>query len=205
MARITAVAPHEAGPLVKLAYSYAKRRFGAVPEPFAVLANHRKLFFATAVAETAAEKASTVLPASIRELAVYRTAWVVGCSWCVDFGEMLMRLDGLDEAKLKEIGSYETSPAYNDDERAVIAYADAMTATPSDVTDEQVADLERRFGKDGTLELTFQIALENQRARMNKALGITEQGFGSGEACRVPWAAEDSTTGDPAVRSAVFR
>ena len=38
------------------------------------------------------------------------------------------------------------------------------------------------------IELTYQIGVENMRARMNTALGITEQGFSSGDACRVPWA-----------------
>ncbi|NMN96434.1 carboxymuconolactone decarboxylase family protein [Antrihabitans stalactiti] len=190
MARIAAVSPQEASPMVKLAYKYASKQFGEVPEPFAVAANHKKLFFAIAVAETAAQKASTVLPANIRELAVYRTAWTVGCSWCVDFGAMLMRLDGLDIDKLKEIGDYATSPLFSEDERAAIAYSDAMTSTPTEVTDEQVADLEQRFGRDGLVELTFQIALENQRARMNSALGITEQGFNTGDACKVPWAVD---------------
>ncbi|CNW83416.1 transposase [Mycobacterium tuberculosis] len=41
------------------------------------------------------------------------------------------------------------------------------------------------------IELTYQIGVENMRARMNSALGITEQGFNSGDACRVPWAAPD--------------
>ena len=190
MARIAAVSPQEASPMVKLAYKYASKQFGEVPEPFAVAANHKKLFFAIAASETAAQKASVVLPANIRELAVYRTAWTVGCSWCVDFGAMLMRLDGLDIDKLKEIGDYATSPLFSEDERAAIAYSDAMTSTPTEVTDEQVADLENRFGRDGVVELTFQIALENQRARMNSALGITEQGFNTGDACKVPWATE---------------
>jgi alkylhydroperoxidase family enzyme len=188
MARIAAVAPQDAGPLVRVAYWYAKHRFHAVLEPFAVMANHRKLLVAEAIAETAAQKASTVLPANVRNIAVYRAAWTIGCSWCVDFGTMLMRLDGLDIDRLKEIGDYATSPRYSDDERAAIAYADAMTATPPQATDEQVADLERRFGRAGVVELTYQIALENLRSRMNSALGITEQGFSSGDACRVPWA-----------------
>ena len=42
------------------------------------------------------------------------------------------------------------------------------------------------------MELTYQIGTENMRARMNAALGITEQGFSSGDACQVPWATEDS-------------
>jgi alkylhydroperoxidase family enzyme len=68
-----------------------------------------------------------------------------------------------------------------------------MTATPTEATDEQVADLERRFGRDGVVELTYQIALENLRSRMNSSLGITEQGFSSGDACRVPWDTETTT------------
>ncbi|MDX6231268.1 MAG: hypothetical protein QOH68_219, partial [Nocardioidaceae bacterium] len=75
-------------------------------------------------------------------------------------------------------------------EREVIRYADAMTETPMAVTDEQVSALVEKYGNDGVLELTYQISHENQRARMNHALGITEQGFSSGDACRVPWATE---------------
>jgi AhpD family alkylhydroperoxidase len=194
MTRIPAVSPDEAGPLIKLSYQYARRRFGEVPEPFAVVANHPKLFVAEVISESAAAKASRVLPTSVRDLAVYRAAWTIGCSWCVDFGTMMARLDGLDLDQLKEIGDYATSSHYSEDERAAIAYADAMSATPPEATDEQVADLERRFGRDGVVELTYQIALENLRSRMNSALGITEQGFSSGEACRVPWANQTTTT-----------
>jgi AhpD family alkylhydroperoxidase len=193
MSRIPAVSPEEAGPLIKLSYRWAKRRFGEVPEPFAVVANHPKLFVAEVIAESVAAKASTVLPANVRDLAVYRVAWTIGCSWCVDFGTMLARLDGLDIDQLKEIGDYASSPRYSDDERAAIAYAEAMSATPPQATDDQVADLERRFGRDGVVELTYQIALENLRSRMNLALGITEQGFSSSEACRVPWDKEATT------------
>ena len=63
-----------------------------------------------------------------------------------------------------------------------------MTTEPHNVTDEQVDDLKRRFGEAGVVELTYQIGVENMRARMYAALGITEQGFSSGDACRVPWA-----------------
>jgi AhpD family alkylhydroperoxidase len=194
MSRIPAVSPEEATPLINFSYRYAKRRFGEVPEPFAVMANHPKLFVAEVIAESVAAKASRVLPANVRDLAVYRAAWTIGCSWCVDFGTMMARLDGLEIDQLKEIGDYASSARYSDDERAAIAYADAMSATPPQVTDEQVADLERRFGRDGVVELTYQIALENLRSRMNSALGITEQGFSTGEACRVPWANQTTTT-----------
>jgi AhpD family alkylhydroperoxidase len=185
--RIEPLAPQRAGLLTRAMYRIAKRRFGEVPEPFTVTAHHRGLLIAGAVHETLVERASKTLPPSVRELAVYWTARTVGCSWCVDFGSMLQRLDGLDTQRLREIDDYATSPAFTDDERAAIAYADAMTTDPHTVTDEQVADLRARFGDAGVIELTYQIGLENMRARVNSALGITEQGFSSGDACRIPW------------------
>jgi AhpD family alkylhydroperoxidase len=186
--RIEPLSPEKAPLLARLMYRYAKRRFGEVPVPFAVGAHHMPLLVANAVHETLLERASKTLPANVRELAVYWTARTVGCSWCVDFGAMLIRLDGLDVERLKSVDEYATSPLFSDDERAAIAYADAMTTDPHTVTDEQVADLRRRFGDKGVMELTYQIGTENMRARMNTALGITEQGFNSGDACRIPWA-----------------
>lgn len=192
--RIEPLPPKRAGLLTRAMYRVAKRRYGQVPEPFAVAAHHRKLMVASAVHETMIDRASKTLPVSVRELAVFWTARTVGCSWCVDFGSMLQRLDGLDMERLKDIDNYATSPAFTDDERAAIAYADAMTTDPHTVTDEQVADLRARFGDAGVFELTYQIGVENMRARMNSALGITEQGFNSGDACRIPWAAETTRT-----------
>jgi AhpD family alkylhydroperoxidase len=188
--------PRKRTPLwIRAMYRYAKRRFGEVPEPFTVIAHHRRLLVANAVHESMLEKASRKLPANVRELAVFWTARTVGCSWCVDFGSMLQRLDGLDIDRLKDIDNYATSPHYTDDERAAIAYADAMSTDPHSVTDEQVADLRRRFGDDGVIELTYQVGVENMRSRMYAALGITEQGFNSGDACRVPWADEHQDVG----------
>jgi AhpD family alkylhydroperoxidase len=186
--RIAPVPPKQAGLLTRGMYWYAKRRFGEVPEPFAVAAHHPRLLVANAVHEGLLQVGSKKLPATVRELAVFWTARTVGCSWCVDFGSMLMRLENLDVERLKSIDDYATSPLFTDDERAAIAYANAMTTDPHTVTGEQVADLRRRFGDDGVIELTYQIGVENMRSRMYSALGITEQGFNSGDACRVPWA-----------------
>jgi len=189
--RIAPVPPKQAGLLTRVMYRVARRRFGEVPEPFTVAAHHPRLLIANAVHEMLLDSGSKKLPKNVRELAVLWTARTVGCSWCVDFGSMLQRLDGLDVDRLKEIDNYATSPRYTDDERAAIAYANAMTTDPHTVTDEQVEDLRTRFGDDGVIELTYQIGVENMRARMYSALGITEQGFNSGDACRVPWASDE--------------
>jgi AhpD family alkylhydroperoxidase len=191
--RIEPLPPNKTSLIVRAMYRYARRRFGEVPEPIAVTAQHPRLLVANAVHEAMLQSASRTLPANVRELAVFWTARTVGCSWCVDFGSMLQRLDGLDIERLQHIDDYRTSVHFTDDERAAIDYANAMTTDPHTVTDEQVADLRHRFGEAGVIELTYQVGVENMRSRMNSALGITEQGFNSGDACRVPWADQTAT------------
>jgi len=186
MPRIPAVATKDAPLWLRWTYRYARKRYGAVPEPVAVSAHHGKLVRAGGLHELLVERAATTLPVSVRELCQYRAAVTVGCSWCVDFGAMLQRHEGLDIERLKHIDEYATSPLYTHQERLALAYADAMTATPVAVTDEQVAELEEEFGRKGVIELTYLIALENMRGRNNSALGIVDQGFTSGDACRIP-------------------
>ena len=172
-------------------YRFAKRRFGEVPEPFTVAAHHPRLLIANGVHEM-------LLQSGVEEAAGQRprAGGVLDRAHHRMLVVRRLRLDadaarGLDVERLKDIDKYATSPAFTDDERAAIAYADAMTTDPHTITDEQVADLVRRFGDDGVIELTYQIGVENMRARMYSALGITEQGFSSGDACRVPWATDE--------------
>lgn len=186
MPRIDPVTSEDAGPMTKAMYRYAAKRYGATPEPFAVSAQHKGLMIAGGVHEMLVEKVSKALPQNVRDIAVYRTAVNLGCQWCIDFGTMLQRHAGLDIERLKHIDDYATSELYTPEERLAIAYADAMTATPTAVTDEQVAELKVAFGDKGVVELTYHIALENMRSAINLALGLTAQGFTSGDACRVP-------------------
>ncbi|QGK69299.1 carboxymuconolactone decarboxylase family protein [Allosaccharopolyspora coralli] len=186
MPRIPELTTRQAGWFTRLFYKAIKRQYGAVLEPAGVTAHHTGLLLGMSVSEAAVHVAARALPASVRELAVYRVSTRIGCSWCVDFGTMLQRNQGLDIERLRHIDDYETSPSFSELDRLVIAYADAMTEQPMRVTDEQVAELDRRLGHKAMVELTYMIGLENSRTRFNHALGITDQGFTSGEACRVP-------------------
>src|ERR1041384_6757566 len=105
MSRIPAVPREQAGLFGKFLFRMAKKRYGVMPEPFAVSLHHRGVTFASGMHEMLAERASKQLPKSVRELAVYRAAVRLGCEWCIDFGTMLQRLDGLDIERLREIDS----------------------------------------------------------------------------------------------------
>lgn len=58
-----------------------------------------------------------------------------------------------------------------------LAYADAMTITGQDTTDELFARLREHLSEEALVELTAHIAFENFRSRFNHALRIEAQGF----------------------------
>jgi alkylhydroperoxidase family enzyme len=56
-----------------------------------------------------------------------------------------------------------------------LEYADAMTITGRDATDELFARLRRIYDDDAIVELTEIIAWENASAKFNRALRISSQ------------------------------
>jgi len=183
--RISPLRPSAARPTLRVAYAYCRRRFGEVPEPFSVAAHAPKVFWSLARHESSVERKWTKVDRHLRELAVLRAALTVDCPWCVDFGEMLSTKGGLPTAKLAALPAWRDSDAFSALERLVIEYADAMSTTPLQVTDELVAALREHLSDEQVVELTAYIALENSRARTNAALGIEPQGYSAG-ACKVP-------------------
>ena len=190
MPRLQPVPARSAGRLVGLASRYARRRFGAVPEPFGVMTHAPAVLWANAVHESMVERSWTRLDRALREIAVLRAALTVDCPWCVDFGTHLSEQGGVPRAKLEAVADWRASELFSPLERQVLDYAEALSETPLRATDAMVADLERDLGADGVVELTAYVALENSRSRFNAALGIGAQGFRDGDfrdgSCRVP-------------------
>jgi alkylhydroperoxidase family enzyme len=118
----------------------------------------------------------------------------------MDFGYFLAHTDGLDEAKVREVPRWRESEAFDETERAVLEYAEAMSTTPLTVTDEMVVRLDGLLGHAAMVELTFTIALENERSRFNAAMGLESQGYS--EVCELPLALPSTrASGLSAVRS----
>ncbi len=174
---------HPRTPLVRIAESYSRRRYGQVPEPGLALMHNRRVLTATIANENKVARWNKAGD-TVKALATMAAAAEIGCSWCLDFGYWASVHRGVDPAKLRAITGWQTAEVYDDDERAVIAYAVAMTRTPPEVTDEMVADLRTRFRDDELVEITAMVALENSRSRLNAAFGLTSQGFQ--DSCDLP-------------------
>jgi alkylhydroperoxidase family enzyme len=61
---------------------------------------------------------------------------------------------------------------FNDTERLVIELADALTDTPSDISDDLYARLRNQFSEEQLMQLGGHIAFENYRARWNRLFNV---------------------------------
>ena len=82
---------------------------------------------------------------------------------------------GVATEKIAALADYATSPLYTEAERTALAYADAMTITGRDVSDEQFARLREFYTDEEIVELTAVIAWENSSSKFNRALRVPSQ------------------------------
>ena len=81
------------------------------------------------------------------------------------------RKTGLTDAKLLAACGDDLT-VFGEVERLVIELADAMAATPSNVSDDLYARLRKQFSEEQLLQLGGQIAFENYRARLNRIFDV---------------------------------
>jgi AhpD family alkylhydroperoxidase len=173
--------------------TYTRRAFGEIPDNLYVYWHHRRVLKAVLRFEQKVARWDR-LDAGLKSYAQLASAGVIGCSWCLDFGYFMARNDGLDLAKVREVPRWRESEVFTPVERAVMAYAEAMSATPPTVTDGMVADLVDRLGTEAVVELTQMVALENMRSRFNSAAGLQSQGYS--DVCELPLAAPTAVRSD---------
>jgi alkylhydroperoxidase family enzyme len=82
---------------------------------------------------------------------------------------------GISEEKIDALPNYPVSDLYCEAERIALEFADAMTMTGQDVSDELFARLRELYDEDALTELTATIAWENASSKFNRALRVPSQ------------------------------
>ena len=77
--------------------------------------------------------------------------------------------------------NWRESGIFNAEEKAALEYAETMTFSNKQVTDEVVDNLRNFFNEDEIVELTGLIAFQNMSSKFNSALDVEPQGF-----CHMP-------------------
>lgn len=82
---------------------------------------------------------------------------------------------GVSEEKIDALADYVNSDLFSQAERLALEFADAMTITGRDVSDELFARLRVFYDEDALTELTATIAWENASSKFNRALRVPSQ------------------------------
>jgi alkylhydroperoxidase family enzyme len=95
----------------------------------------------------------------------------------VDINTAVSRKRGVPDSKLAALDRYADHPGFTERERAALAWAEMVTISPNDITDEMFAETRKHFSEREIVELSVQASLENFRARVNRALRIEDDGW----------------------------
>lgn len=135
------------------------------------------LFWLVALFVGFLERKRARLTPVMRALLMTRVSQVCHCAFCVDANSLRLaeRCGALD--KVQAVAGWQSSTLFSEEERVALAYAEAVTATPSQVDEALKAMMKRYFTDDAITEMTALIAFQNLSARFNAALDIPSQGL----------------------------
>lgn len=169
---VTGDEPELAGLVAKLRHG----RIGGV-----LLKSYKVLMNALPLAETWFEHVSavrwkTTLDGRLRELVIIRIAHLCRIAYVLkQHVPVLAEAEGVTLEECDALSNWRDSPFFDAKERAVLAYADAMT-TDIDVDDVIYDALPPHFNERRIIELTVLVATYNMHARVIQALKIEPEG-----------------------------
>lgn len=147
-----------------------------VAERGSVLHLYQMLLHSPPVAEgwltylTAIRQTST-LPGKLREMVIMRVAIINGAPYEADQHAPIALQEGMTQAQLDELEGWRDSTLFDETERAVLAYTDAMTRNVQ-VEPEVFAAVQQRFSPRHLIELTATVAAYNMVSRFLEALQV---------------------------------
>jgi alkylhydroperoxidase family enzyme len=84
---------------------------------------------------------------------------------------------GASDTKIAAVEQFRESDLFSPVERAALAFAEGMSQTPASVSDAVWGEARRHFSDQQLVELAATAAMENYRARFNRAFLVDSQHF----------------------------
>jgi 4-carboxymuconolactone decarboxylase len=114
----------------------------------------------------------TQISGRLREMIIIRIAMLNRAQYIItQHVPKLAAAEGLSEAECAALGDWQNATLFSESDRAVLAYADAMTRDVT-VPDEVYARVREHFNERQTVELTVLIGTYNMQSRVIQALQL---------------------------------
>jgi uncharacterized peroxidase-related enzyme len=171
--RIQGITDEQASGIVKEMFAGATRLLGRTANLFRILAHSPYLarWFLPLVASVRQPNAGAVSAPRLRNLAVLKTSTLNGCKYCTTHNLMHGQLLGLTDAEFAALqGDYKSSPLFDEREKAVLAWAEAMTLNTAPRDHAAWGAMRRLFTDAEIVEISLIAAMFNMINRLNDSL-----------------------------------
>ena len=158
-----------------------KRKYGQVLKPALLWARVPKLFTAVAILYGVLDRRSSPIDPVLRSLITVRVSQINWCLFCIDLNSSVLTKRTGSMEKVEALEHWQDSALFDQKEKIVLEYVEAITYTDQQVNNELVNRLHEYFNEDEIVEITGLIAFQNLSSKFNSALDLPAQGF-----CRLP-------------------
>ncbi|QYJ03058.1 carboxymuconolactone decarboxylase family protein [Nocardioides panacisoli] len=138
-------------------FASVERALGVLPNSTLTMARWPELMeaFARLNAVVMAERGVSGV---LKQMVAAMVSSAAGCTYCQAHTSHVAEQRGADADKLAAMYEFETSPLFDEAERAALRVAHGAGCIPNAVTDEQMADLRRHFSDEQVVELVAVMA-----------------------------------------------
>lgn len=112
------------------------------------------------------------LEQKLLELVFFRVSQINGCAYCLDMHSKDARAHGETEQRLYSLAAWRETPFFSDQERAALAWAEAVTACQ--VPDTTYTRVKEHFSEEELVDLTLAVTTINTWNRFNIAFTMPE-------------------------------
>jgi alkylhydroperoxidase family enzyme len=112
-----------------------------------------------------------VIPRNLRELAIFRTAEIVGSDYELNQHTPMMKMCGFTGEQIEQVATWQTSKLFDDTQRALLSYVEQV-AHGGNVDDATFAELTKFFTPREIVEITYTVGSYYSTGLFTKALKI---------------------------------
>jgi len=120
-----------------------------------------------------------VTPRSLRELAIFRTAEIVGSNYELNQHTPMMKMCGFSGEQIAQVATWQTSNLFDDKQRALLSYVEQV-AHGGNVDDATFDNFAKFFTPQEIVEITFTVGSYYSYGLFIKALKIEVETDGRG-------------------------
>lgn len=112
------------------------------------------------------------LPKPMKALIRHKVSNINACLYCSAHQVKVMMSQGVAQEKIDNMHDYRTHPAFSDKERAILAYAEALTIDAGAIAPDVIADFTAHTNDQERVEVTIVAASMGLLNRLNDGLRV---------------------------------